>query len=66
MSNNIRVINFKKEEKIAVLVNGQEIFKGYYEDHQTAISITRVIGYHNFYPQGAEAAVKRIKEIVGL
>lgn len=51
MSNNIRVINFKK---------------GDYEDHQTAISITRVIGYHNFYPQGAEAAVKRIKEIVGL
>lgn len=33
MSNNIRVINFKKEEKIAVLVDGQEIFKGYYEDH---------------------------------
>ncbi|HCN6556996.1 TPA: hypothetical protein N6037_005517, partial [Escherichia coli] len=53
MSNNIRVINFKKEEKIAVLIDGQEIFKGDYEDHQTAISITRVIGYHNFYPQGA-------------
>lgn len=66
MSNNIRVINFKKEEKIAVLIDGQEIFKGDYEDHQTAISITRVIGYHNFYPQGAEAAVKRIKEIVDL
>ena len=49
-----------------MLIDGQEIFKGDYEDHQTAISITRVIGYHNFYPQGAEAAVKRIKEIVGL
>ncbi|BDU14285.1 hypothetical protein [Escherichia phage phiWec193] len=60
MSNNIRVINFKKEEKIAVLLDGQEIFKGDYEDHQTAISITRVIGYHNFYPQQRLNESKRL------
>ncbi|WP_105492370.1 hypothetical protein [Escherichia coli] len=66
MSNNIRVINYKKSEKFAVLIDGDKIFEGPYEDHQTAISITRVIGYHNFYPQGAEKAVQRIKEIVSI
>ena len=63
MSNNIRVINFKKEEKIAVLIDGQEIFKGDYEDHQTAISITRVIGYHNFYPKALRQRLNESKRL---